>query len=99
MICPGVTIGDNAVIGAGSVVTKDVPSWTVSAGNPCKVIREITDSDIEFYFKSDRFDKAAFMDMERIWNENSDSEKFPFRDKGKLSVIIKKIKEMFCNGL
>lgn len=40
-IMPGVTIGDNAVIGAGSVVTKDIPSNVVAVGNPCKVIKEI----------------------------------------------------------
>ena len=42
---PGVTIGDNVVIGAGSVVVKDIPSNCVAVGNPCKVIREITDED------------------------------------------------------
>ena len=62
------------------------------------MIRKITDDDIEFYFKKDRFDEAAFMDMERMWSENPDDKRFPFRDKGKLSIIIKKIKEMFCNG-
>lgn len=41
VICPGVTIGDRAVIGAGSVVTKDIPSDVFAAGNPCKVIREL----------------------------------------------------------
>ena len=41
VICPGVTIGDRSVIGAGSVVTKDMPSDVVAAGNPCKVIRQI----------------------------------------------------------
>ena len=40
-ICPGVSIGDRAVIGAGSVVTKDIPSGVFAAGNPCKVIREL----------------------------------------------------------
>ena len=45
-VMPGVTIGDNVVIGGGSVVTKDIPSGTVAVGNPCKVIREITDKDI-----------------------------------------------------
>ena len=44
-ILPGVTIGDNTVIGGGSVVTKDVPSGVVAAGNPCKIIREITQKD------------------------------------------------------
>lgn len=44
-ILPGVTIGDNAVIGAGSVVTKDIPAGVLAAGNPCRVIREITEED------------------------------------------------------
>ena len=44
-IMPGVIIGDNSVIGAGSVVTKDIPSGVIAAGNPCKVIREITEKD------------------------------------------------------
>lgn len=50
-INPGVTIGDNVVIGSGSVVTKDIPSNVVAAGNPCRVIREITDKDKEFWLK------------------------------------------------
>lgn len=41
IICPGVTIGDRSVIGAGSVVTKNIPSDVIAAGNPCKVIRKI----------------------------------------------------------
>lgn len=41
IVCPGVTIGDNAVIGAGSVVTKDIPANALAVGNPCKVIKEI----------------------------------------------------------
>lgn len=40
-ILPGVTIGDNTTIGAGSVVTKDIPSNVVAVGNPCKVIKEL----------------------------------------------------------
>lgn len=44
-VCPGVTIGDNVVIGAGSVVTHDIPSNTVAVGVPCKVLREITEKD------------------------------------------------------
>ena len=42
VICPGVTIGDRSVIGAGSVVTKDIPSDVFAAGNPCRVIRRLT---------------------------------------------------------
>lgn len=45
VICPGVTIGSRAVIGAGSVVTRDIPDGVFAAGNPCRVIREITESD------------------------------------------------------
>ena len=44
-VCPGVTIGDNCVIGAGSVVTKDIPANSFAAGVPCRVIREITEKD------------------------------------------------------
>lgn len=47
IILPGVTVGSNVVIGAGSVVTKDVPGGVIAAGNPCRVIREITDADRE----------------------------------------------------
>lgn len=51
VVNPGVTIGDNVVVGSGSVVTKDIPSNVVAAGNPCKVIREINDEDKIYYFK------------------------------------------------
>lgn len=44
-VMPGVTIGDNVVIGGGSVVVKDIPSDSVAVGNPCRVIRPITDAD------------------------------------------------------
>ena len=56
IVLPGVTIGDNTVIGAGSVVTKDIPANVVAVGNPCKVLREISDHDREFYFKDRRID-------------------------------------------
>lgn len=49
---PGVTIGDNAVIGAGSVVTKDIPANVVAVGNPCHVLREINEQDRAYYFKN-----------------------------------------------
>jgi len=51
LVMPGVTIGDNTVIGAGSVVTKDIPSNVGAVGNPCRVLREIGDRDREYYFK------------------------------------------------
>ncbi|MCI9321565.1 MAG: sugar O-acetyltransferase, partial [Lachnospiraceae bacterium] len=43
--CGGVTIGEGAVIGAGSVVTRDIPPHSLAVGNPCKVIRKITEKD------------------------------------------------------
>ena len=55
-IMPGVTIGNNVVIGAGSVVTKDVPDNVIAAGNPCKIIRTITEEDRDFYYRDHRFD-------------------------------------------
>ena len=51
IVLPGVTIGDNTVIGAGSVVTKDIPSNIVAVGNPCRVLREINEHDKKYYFK------------------------------------------------
>jgi maltose O-acetyltransferase len=45
VICPGVKIGARSVIGAGSIVTRDIPSGVFAAGNPCRVIRELTDED------------------------------------------------------
>ncbi|MFU0931248.1 galactoside O-acetyltransferase [Kluyvera cryocrescens] len=58
VINPGVTIGENTVIGAGSVVTKDIPANVVAAGAPCKVIREITDRDKEYYYKDFKVETA-----------------------------------------
>lgn len=51
VVLPGVSIGDNTVIGAGSVVTRDIPSGIVAVGNPCRVLREISEHDEEYYFK------------------------------------------------
>ena len=60
VILPGVHIGSNTVIGAGSVVTKDIPDWVVAAGNPCKVIRQITEEDKRYYYKDRAFDPEAW---------------------------------------
>lgn len=51
IVLPGVTIGDNTVIGAGSVVTKDIPANVVAVGNRCRVLREIGERDRKYYFK------------------------------------------------
>ncbi len=55
-VMPGVTIGNNAVIGAGSVVTKDIPDNAIAVGNPARVLRYITEEDREYYFKDRKFD-------------------------------------------
>ena len=56
IVLPGVTIGDHSVIGAGSVVTKDIPPNVVAVGNPCRVLREINDRDKEYYYKDLKID-------------------------------------------
>ena len=60
VILPGVTIGSNSVLGAGSVVSKDVPEWVAAAGNPCRVIRAVTEEDRKFYYKDREFDVADY---------------------------------------
>lgn len=64
IICPGVTIGKNSVIGAGSVVTKDIPANSVAAGNPCRVLRKINEHDIKYYYR-DREILQADLEEER----------------------------------
>ena len=56
LIMPGVTIGDNVVIGAGSVVTKDIPSNVVAVGNPCRVLRPVNEKDDIYYFTDNKID-------------------------------------------
>lgn len=56
VILPGVTIGDNSIIGAGSVVTKDIPANVVAVGSPCRVMREINERDREYYFRDMKVD-------------------------------------------
>lgn len=70
VILPGVHIGSNTVIGAGSVVTKDLPDWVVAAGNPCRVIRRITEADREYYYKDRKFDEAALEEI-RLWEQKN----------------------------
>ena len=62
IVMPGVTIGDNVVIGAGSVVTKDIPSHVVAVGNPCRVLREVGEQDREYYYKDRKIDP-------KLWEE------------------------------
>lgn len=58
IVLPGVTIADNAVIGAGSVVTRDVPPNVLAVGNPCRVLRELGEHDREYYHRDRRIDSA-----------------------------------------
>lgn len=51
-------VGDNTVVGASSVVTKDLPANVVAVGNPCRVLREISEHDREYYFKDKRIDES-----------------------------------------
>ncbi|WP_430603519.1 hypothetical protein IGJ02_001090 [Enterococcus sp. DIV0724b] len=66
-ICPSITIGKNSVIGAGSVVTKDIPENSVAVGNPCKVIRKISEKDRQFYYRDEPFMKE---DLEEVYRLN-----------------------------
>ena len=67
VIVPGVHIGNNTVIGAGSVVTKDIPDMTVAVGNPCRVIKKITEDDRKKLFKDEEID-------EEIWQKITSAE-------------------------
>ena len=60
VVCPGVHIGNNVVIGSGSVVTKDIPDWSIAAGNPCRVIRRITEADRRKLFHEAEIDEEAW---------------------------------------
>ena len=69
MYCAHVTIGENSVIGAGSVVTRDIPANSVAAGNPCKVIREINEQDMKFYYRDRPIDPADLEEERRLREE------------------------------
>ncbi|MGR5239081.1 sugar O-acetyltransferase [Vibrio alfacsensis] len=60
VVLPGVTIGENSVIGAGSIVTKDIPANVVAVGNPCRVMREIGPHDKEYFFKDRKLESHLF---------------------------------------
>ena len=65
------------MIGAGSVVTKDIPAWTVAAGNPCRVIRKITEADRNKHVTGREIDDEAWQDILRIEREENDNRKYP----------------------
>ena len=59
IVLPGITIGDNVVIGAGSAVTKDLPDNVIAVGNPCHVLRPVSEHDREYYFKNRKIDRET----------------------------------------
>ena len=67
-ICPGVTIGQNSVIGAGSVVVKDIPANVIAVGNPCRVLREISEKDMAYYYKDRPIDEADLAEEKVLRN-------------------------------
>ena len=77
VICPGVTIASNTVIGAGSVVTRDIPAWSVAAGNPCRVIRAITEEDRRKLFRQEDIDDEAWADIVTPRQCRSNDSRFP----------------------
>ncbi|BDZ29888.1 sugar O-acetyltransferase [Lactiplantibacillus sp. WILCCON 0030] len=62
IVLPGITIGRNVVVGAGSIVTKDLPDNVVAVGNPCHILRQVNDHDREYYFKTRRIDPDLLAD-------------------------------------
>ena len=72
VILPGVHIGNNAVIGAGSVVTKDIPDWCIAVGNPCRVQKKITEADKRKLFRDEEIDDAAWEDIMQMVQMSSD---------------------------
>ena len=65
VILPGITIGNNVAIGAGSVVTRDIPDWSLAAGNPCRILRQIGETDRKKLYKDEEFDEEAWADIVR----------------------------------
>ena len=65
IVLPGVTIGDNTVIGAGSVVTKDIPANVVAVGNPCRVLRPIGEHDDLYYYREKKIPPEIYEKYEK----------------------------------
>lgn len=63
IVLPGVTIGDNTVVGAGSVVTKDLPANVVAVGNPCRILRKISQRDAEYYYKNRKIPESLLAEL------------------------------------
>lgn len=64
IILPGISIGDDVVVGAGSVVTKDIPSGVVAVGNPCRILRKVGEHDRKYYYKDREIDYKDLMGSE-----------------------------------
>lgn len=62
IVLPGITIGDNVVVGAGSIVTKDLPDNVVAVGNPAHILRKVGEHDREYYFKNRKIEPELFED-------------------------------------
>lgn len=62
VVMPGVTIGDNTIVGAGAVVTKDLPANVVAVGNPARILRKIDGRDRQYYCKNRPIDPNLFME-------------------------------------
>ncbi|MBR2263633.1 MAG: sugar O-acetyltransferase [Firmicutes bacterium] len=77
IINPGVRIGSNSIIGAGAVVTKDIPEWSIAVGNPARVIRTITEADRRTLIGKEEIDDEAWADMQRTWETSEDEIRFP----------------------
>ncbi len=69
IVLPGVTIGDNVVVGAGSVVTKDLPDNVVAVGNPCRVLRPVGEKDRQYYFKDHRITNEVYGELQSVVSE------------------------------
>lgn len=63
VVVPGVHIGNNVVVGAGSVVTKDLPDNVIAVGNPARILKYITEEDMQYYYKDKKFDVEDYKDF------------------------------------